>query len=171
MQHINRWRTLPLSLAGWINLFKMNVLPWFLYLYQCIPILIPKPHIGPNTICINMGWQGPHIRRTRPNFLLYYWASNVQKVIMWANSGADVEPPAWVKLESFKRQLHSLGTAPLPLHSGSFDNPVVAHILNIWVQFWNNFGLQSASLQAPILSNHLFTPSKSYLAFRAWHSN
>ena len=58
-----------------------------------------------------------------PNFLHYYWACNVQKVIMWANTGADVEAPAWVELESFKLQLHSLVTAPLHLNSGSFKNP------------------------------------------------
>ena len=103
-----------------------------------------------------------------PNFLYYYWASNIQKIMIWAKCGPGVEAPAWVELESFKLQLHSLITAPLPLNSGSFENPVVAHTIKIWVQ---HFGLQSASLQAPILSNHLFTPSMSDLAFRAWHGN
>ena len=106
-----------------------------------------------------------------PNFLYYYWASNVQKVMIWIKCGSGVEAPPWVELESFKLQLHPLVTAPLPLNSGSFENPVVAHTIKIWVEFRKHFGLQSASLQAPILSNHLFTPSVSDLAFRAWHGN
>jgi len=38
----NRWSTLPLSLAGRVNLIKMTILPKFLYLFQHIPVLISK---------------------------------------------------------------------------------------------------------------------------------
>lgn len=41
-EDLHRWSLLPLSLAGRINCIKMNVLPKFLYLFQCIPVFIPK---------------------------------------------------------------------------------------------------------------------------------
>lgn len=41
-QDMTRWSTLPLSIAGRVNLIKMIVLPKFLYLFQNIPILLRK---------------------------------------------------------------------------------------------------------------------------------
>ena len=40
-QDLERWRTLPLSLAGRINLIKINIIPKFIYLFQNIPVF-PK---------------------------------------------------------------------------------------------------------------------------------
>nr|CBN80613.1 Serine/threonine-protein kinase PCTAIRE-3 [Dicentrarchus labrax] len=37
-----RWSSLPLSLTGHINTVKINILAKFLYLFQCVPIFIPK---------------------------------------------------------------------------------------------------------------------------------
>lgn len=39
-EDLQRWSSLPLSLAGRINLIKMTILPKFLYLFQHIPVLI-----------------------------------------------------------------------------------------------------------------------------------
>lgn len=39
---LERWKSLGLSLAGKVNCIKMNVLPKFLYLFQCIPLYLTK---------------------------------------------------------------------------------------------------------------------------------
>lgn len=41
-QLLKRWTQLPLSVAGRINSIKMSILPKFTYLFQNIPVFIPK---------------------------------------------------------------------------------------------------------------------------------
>ncbi len=41
-QEMERWSALPLSLAGRINSVKMTFMPRFLFLFQAIPVFIPK---------------------------------------------------------------------------------------------------------------------------------
>lgn len=41
-QDMERWSALPLSLAGRINSVKLTIMPRFLFLFQAIPVFIPK---------------------------------------------------------------------------------------------------------------------------------
>ena len=51
------WRTLPISLLGRINAIKMVFLPQLLYLYQNIPVFIPKSfHKQLDSIIIPFIW-------------------------------------------------------------------------------------------------------------------
>lgn len=39
---LQRWNRLPLSLAGRVQTVKMNILPRYQYIFQCLPIFLPK---------------------------------------------------------------------------------------------------------------------------------
>ena len=60
------WSLLHLSLVAIINSIKMNTLPKFLYLYQCLPIFLPnlfQKDRGPNII-LYMGHKAPQDTKT-----------------------------------------------------------------------------------------------------------
>lgn len=39
---MERWNSLHITIAGRVNCIQMNVLPRFLYLFQCLPVFLPK---------------------------------------------------------------------------------------------------------------------------------
>uniref|UniRef100_A0A669DA51 Reverse transcriptase domain-containing protein n=1 Tax=Oreochromis niloticus TaxID=8128 RepID=A0A669DA51_ORENI len=41
-ESLNKWMTMPISVIGRINMIKMNILPKFLYLFQSLPLPLPK---------------------------------------------------------------------------------------------------------------------------------
>lgn len=183
-----KWSSLPLSLAGRTNLIKMSVLPRFLYLFSNIPVFIRKNFFTKlDSLITSFLWgnKTPRIRKTflqrlkcqggmaLPNLLFYYWASNVQKIIFWLSSVVPQNTPLWVEMEqscaNFK--LSSLICSSLPLMGKNYfsaPNPVLTHTLKIWAQFRRHFGLQSASILGPMVSNCLFPPSYVDSAFCVW---
>lgn len=168
-----RWANLPLSLLGRINAVKMNSLPKCLYLFQTIPLYLPKSFFkSVNQAVTTFIWAGkvPRVSRSLlqqcklsgglalPNFLYYYWAANVKKLPFWL-CAPDVP---WCHLEA-----HSLTSTSLPALicsspqsslSRFTSNPIVLSTLKIWYQFRKHFKFSSASLQGPVDMNHLFPP-------------
>ncbi len=181
---LQRWRSLPLSLIGRINTVKMNILPKFLFLFQCLPLFLSKRFF--KTIDQDISsflWCGktPRISKSMlqrcklnaglslPNFQLYYWASHIHKILFWLRP---VHSP-WCTLE-----VHSCGSSsPMALltsststnFSGFTDNPVVRAAQKMWYQFRKNFKFVSASLLTPLLKNHSFQPASSDPTFAIWH--
>ena len=41
-QDLQKWNRLPLSLAGRVQTVKINILPRYLYLFQCLPIYLSR---------------------------------------------------------------------------------------------------------------------------------
>ena len=41
-EDLNRWRNLPITLIGWINCVKINILPRLQYLFQALPVPLPE---------------------------------------------------------------------------------------------------------------------------------
>lgn len=161
----------------------MNVLPKFLYLFQCIPLYLPKSFFKSiDKALIAFIWDGkkPRIRLellqrpkiqgglALPNFCHYYWASNVQKIM------DSVHTPArdWCQLEAascISTSLRALVTSGLPLSFLQFtNNPIVINTLKIWAQFRQTFGFKNLLHLSPIHSNHLFPPARLDPAFIHW---
>lgn len=90
-QDLQKWNRLPLSLAGRVQTVKMNILPRYLHLFQCLPIYLPRSFFNLiNGIISTFIWAGKRARANKfllqrsrslgglglPNLLGYYWAAN-----------------------------------------------------------------------------------------------
>uniref|UniRef100_A0AAR2IKV5 Reverse transcriptase domain-containing protein n=1 Tax=Pygocentrus nattereri TaxID=42514 RepID=A0AAR2IKV5_PYGNA len=130
-----RWSTLPLSLAGRVNLVKMAILPKFLYLFQHIPVLISKKFFNKlNKLVSKFLWANKPVRirskilqlpkRVGGLALPNYWAANIHKLLYWTDTPM-TNQPAWVKIEMSSSQsslrawllflfFHLLSSFPFP---------------------------------------------------------
>lgn len=189
-QDMVRWSTLPLSITGRINLIKMIVLPKFLYLFQNIPIMIRKKFFKTLEQCISSFiWNGKSHRINRrslerpkglaglalPNFIYYYWACNIQKMLFWKEDYHPEHSEAWLHLESSNCSIHlgsviSTSAPPTPL-TRFFSNPVVLNSVKIWSQFTTHFKLKTMSIHSPITNNYSFPPSILDSSFTIWRTN
>ena len=186
-QDMVRWSSLPLSLVGRVNLIKMIVLPKFLYLFQNIPILIRKKFFKTLDQCIaSFIWNGKSHRIKRrslerpkvlpelalPNFIYYYWACNIQKILFWMEDYQPDSSEAWIHLECTGGPVH-LGSVlcapstPTP-QTRLFSNPIVLNSVRIWSQFKRHFNLSTMSIHSPIVNNYHFPPSNLDSAFKIW---
>lgn len=180
---LERWKALHLTIAGRINCIKMNVLPRFLYLFQCLPVFLPKSYFSSfDKLISSFIWKNgiPRIKRGflqrdrsvgglgLPNLRNYYWAANIQKMILW------VQMPTlnWCEIEASScpsTSLLALLTSKLPIQSTQYTgNPIVITTLRIWSQFRLTFGLKGVSNHTPICNNHLFLPPSVDAAFLFW---
>ena len=188
-QDIERWNILPLSLGGRINTIKMNVMPRFLYLFQCIPVFLSKSFFcSIDKLISEFIWnkKSPRIRKSMlqrhrqdgglslPNFLYYYWAANIKVMLCWKELSAQEPAPKWLQLENLScgpTSLQSFLCCKLPLAepvSKYTSNLIIKHSVKIWCQFRRAFSLNDFSICAPVAKNHNFKPSIMDRAFDIW---
>lgn len=171
-QDIAKWSPLSISLMGRINSVKMTILPKFLYLFQCVPLFVPKSFFNSlESVISSYIWNNKkprlcktHLQRPRgrggmslPNFRFYYWAANIRCLVLWLHSHLQPNSPTWTCLEANSSRgtsLPALLGAALPLLPGSTGNVVVRSSLRVWTQFRRSLGLQLPSLLCPIASNN-----------------
>ena len=187
-QDMERWATLPLSLAGRINSVKMTVMPRFLFLFQAVPIFIPKSffkELNKHTSIFIWNNKVPRIRReflerhkeegglALPNYLHYYWAANIHMLMFWVFNVPEMEAPSWLSMEqhaSGSVSLSSLVCAQLPLSKRQrTNNPIIQGSLRVWSQFRTHFKLKNALVSSPVRANCNFAPSLIDPSFQRWH--
>lgn len=189
-QSFTYWRSLPLSLIGRVNVIKMNVLPKFLYFFQCLPVFIPTSFFTLiERTFLSFIWDGKvprigkkHLQKSKdlgglalPNFQSYYWAANFRGLLHWIPPDQGQVIPFWAQLEWESCKPATLSSLlccslPFPLKKCG-DNPVVKQSLRIWNQFRLAFNLKHLSLSGPISKNILFPPSLNDGAFQIWHTS
>lgn len=186
---LERWVSLPISLAGRVNALKMTILPRFLYLFQAIPVWLPKYFlITLDKYISTFIWNKstPRMRKKLmerpksegglglPNLLHYNWAANISKLTYWVTTFSDKDGPSWAKMELYSHTTISpisFLTAPLPscTRTKFFCNPVVANSIKIWTQFRRHFNFDQISSFSPLSLNHIFKPSQMDSSFEGWH--
>uniref|UniRef100_A0A8D0AP61 Reverse transcriptase domain-containing protein n=1 Tax=Sander lucioperca TaxID=283035 RepID=A0A8D0AP61_SANLU len=115
--NIETWRLLPLSMIGRVNAIKMVALPRFLYLFQNLPIFLPKAFFKQlDSIILPFVWgfkahriSKKHITKPKsagglslPVLRHYYWAANARALMYWQDAypgNITASTPPWLAIE------------------------------------------------------------------------
>lgn len=140
----------------------MIFLPQILYLFQNIPIFLPKSFFKQlDSIILPFLWgyknhrvKKAHLCKPKregglalPDFCLYYWASYIRLISLWLDDHNT--PPNWLQIVCDQCYPYNPGAvilSPVTLDHSTFHNSIVIrNILRIWKQIKEHFKIKSLS--------------------------
>uniref|UniRef100_A0A8C5Q7Q5 Reverse transcriptase domain-containing protein n=1 Tax=Leptobrachium leishanense TaxID=445787 RepID=A0A8C5Q7Q5_9ANUR len=148
LHELRKWHKPHISWLGRINYLKMTVLPKFLYVFQAVPVRIPRAYFQElksgflkfiwGSTCPRVSYKDLTRPRERgglglPHFESYYQAALMTRLCDWS-----VSPPAklWVALEQFAFRVP---IASVPWQHASIrtlmrspEHPTAPQLLRLW---------------------------------------
>uniref|UniRef100_A0AAR2INH7 Reverse transcriptase domain-containing protein n=1 Tax=Pygocentrus nattereri TaxID=42514 RepID=A0AAR2INH7_PYGNA len=184
-ESLNKWQIMPISMIGRINMIKMNILPKFLYLFQSLPLPLPKLFFDElNSIFTRFIWNNKkprlrlrllHLPYERgglqlPNLKLYYWSAQLRSAMFYFSNET---PPAWINIEQtsvtnlqLNQYLYSASPANLKKMT---KNPFLKNTIDIWYRAHQYVGdTPPISRFSPILGNTFFKAGRADGGFKIW---
>lgn len=188
---IDKWKLLPISLLGRVNIVKMVILPKFIYLFQNLPIFLTVAFFKLIDSVLNpFIWANktPRISKAYlqkpaseggfglPVMRHYYWACNARAWVFWHENGDEREQkPCWPAIESHRFELITGGSLSALLFSKvdipmkMFKNDfVLRNSYRIMKQIRRVLKLPDLSIYAPICLNPAFKPAMLDSVFMHW---
>ncbi len=163
----------------------MIFLPKILYLFQNIPIFLPKIFFKQlDSIIIPFLWDykahiigKAHLCKPKavggmalPNFALYYYACALQNIIMWLDH--TIALSTWIQMEREACRPYDIGAvllSPIKIDKSVYKHNCIIHsTIRIWKQIKSKFSIKPLSFLLPISGNPSFTPSTMDAAFTKW---
>ena len=186
-EDLERWTYLPLSMLGRIPLLKMNILPKRLYVFQMLPVLLPKKVIKElNSRFSTFIWnrKRPYMSLARlmkpkekgglsvPDIRLYQLASQLRYIADWIKSDNE---STWLDLESSQVGYPLCGllfaSEQKKIKTSVGDNVIINATIKAWRDIRKLEGLEGQlSFLSPVWGNIDFCPGTIDRGFELWRS-
>uniref|UniRef100_A0A8C5LV67 Reverse transcriptase domain-containing protein n=1 Tax=Leptobrachium leishanense TaxID=445787 RepID=A0A8C5LV67_9ANUR len=163
------WNTKFILWMGRVAVFKMNILPRLLYLFQAVPVALPGSFfVALRLEIIKFIWAGQKSRLrisvlyrpkedgglALPDLSNYYRVAQLTRLVDWSSVG---DGGRWLDLEGAGSVLPWLPPSAVPKELRS--HPLIGTTLRLWDHLKFSHALSSSpSPLMPLTSNPLFTP-------------
>lgn len=180
---VNRWAALNLSMAGKVNVVKMNCVPKFNYLIHSLPLEVPLTYFKWfDRIIKTFIWNGKrprlHLGKLQrpadrgglglPKMLFYYYAFNLRHLAHW--SLPPERAPPWYSIEqSALAPLSPLQSLSIKLARKAKAHPIIAHLKSMWIKIARIFKLDPyLNVSSSVWLNPKLCISKSPFCWKDW---